>query len=33
MNQAMMENNLQVANTQAYGRSQAPQTNWARSWS
>jgi hypothetical protein len=33
MNQAMMQNNLQVANTQAYGRSQAPAAQWARSWS
>jgi hypothetical protein len=33
MNQAMMQNNLQVANTAAYGRSQAPQATWARSWS
>jgi hypothetical protein len=32
MNQAMMRNNLQVANTQAYGRSQAPNMQWARSW-
>ena len=32
MNQAMMANNLQVANTQAYGRSAAPNVNWARSW-
>jgi hypothetical protein len=33
MNQAMMQNNLQVANTAAYGRSQAPAASWARSWS
>jgi hypothetical protein len=33
MNQNMMANNLQVANIGAYGRSQAPQMNWARSWS
>jgi hypothetical protein len=32
MNQAMMANNLQVANISAYGRSQAPNTQWARSW-
>ncbi len=32
INEAMMANNLQVANTQAYGRSQAPNTNWARAW-
>lgn len=33
MNQAMMANNLQVANIGAYGRSQAPAAQWARSWS
>lgn len=32
INAAMMANNLQVANISAYGRSQAPNTQWARSW-
>jgi hypothetical protein len=32
MNTALMANNISVANTQAYGRSAAPQLNWARSW-
>lgn len=33
MNQRMMENNVQLANINAFGRSAAPNTNWASSWS
>lgn len=32
MNQAMMQNNLQVAAMNAYGRNQAPRAQWAMQW-